>query len=153
MTRQASFKHKIRTRMEKTGERYAAARQALLRQGSPVATTYLDANGNFTFSHVRRGSYVVRGRIDGFEEINHPVDVSDFGSAPSMIVLNRKLDVQTPDDDYIVHVDEFLERYPKKAVKLFEKAHRLEERGPRHRARELNPHDAIPTDRGLEVGL
>src|SRR5690606_12929199 len=32
MTRQASFKQKVRARMEKTGERYAAARQALLRQ-------------------------------------------------------------------------------------------------------------------------
>lgn len=34
MTRHASFKRKVRARMEKTGERYAAARQALLGHGA-----------------------------------------------------------------------------------------------------------------------
>jgi hypothetical protein len=37
MTKQASFKAKIRARMQKTGERYAAARSALLRRERPSA--------------------------------------------------------------------------------------------------------------------
>jgi len=35
MTKQSSFKQKIRSRMEKTGERYAAARQTLLQRHEP----------------------------------------------------------------------------------------------------------------------
>ena len=34
MTRQESFKHRIRARMEKTGEKYGAARRALIEQSS-----------------------------------------------------------------------------------------------------------------------
>ena len=51
MTKQADFKNKIRARMEKTGERYAAARHALLRQAdaSPSALPTVPA---YTF---RRG--------------------------------------------------------------------------------------------------
>src|SRR5688572_15425948 len=37
MTRQATFKEKVRARMEKTGERYAAARLALLQQAAATA--------------------------------------------------------------------------------------------------------------------
>jgi uncharacterized protein YndB with AHSA1/START domain len=38
MTRQRSFKRLVRARMEKTGERYAAARAALLAAGEPKTT-------------------------------------------------------------------------------------------------------------------
>jgi hypothetical protein len=38
MTRQKSFKRLVRARMEKTGERYAAARAALLAADQPQAT-------------------------------------------------------------------------------------------------------------------
>jgi hypothetical protein len=39
MTRQSTFKQKIRARMTKTGERYAAARLALLRENAPPIVT------------------------------------------------------------------------------------------------------------------
>lgn len=45
MTRQAGFTEKIRARMEKTGERYGAARQALLRDGPAPATSLTTVPG------------------------------------------------------------------------------------------------------------
>jgi hypothetical protein len=36
MTRQESFKRRIRARMEKTGEKYGAARRSLIEQAHPV---------------------------------------------------------------------------------------------------------------------
>src|SRR5436190_18815496 len=40
----------------------------------PVATAFLDLGGHFSFRGVPRGSYVIHAEIDGFEDVNQPVD-------------------------------------------------------------------------------
>src|ERR1700747_3029750 len=42
--------------------------------GRPVATTYLDSGGHFAFQGVPPGSYIIHAEIEGFEEVNQPVD-------------------------------------------------------------------------------
>jgi hypothetical protein len=41
MTRQETFKRRIRARMEKTGERYGAARRALIERGGDGARPWV----------------------------------------------------------------------------------------------------------------
>ena len=98
---------------------------SLLASGSrPVATAYVDLSGHFTFSNVpRAGSYTVHAEIEGFEEVNQPIENLDSTSQTSVtIMLVRKRSVQlTAARSNVVNISEFLERYPKKAVGYFEK--------------------------------
>ena len=37
--------------------------------------TFTDLHGNFEFRNVNKGSYNIRVRLEGFENVNYPVDV------------------------------------------------------------------------------
>jgi tetratricopeptide (TPR) repeat protein len=88
----------------------------------PVATTYLDLGGHFAFKAVPQGSYTIHAEIDGFEDVNQPVDVQSFGLETNLaITLVRKPAVSRTRDGDIVNVSEFTEGYPKKAVEAFKK--------------------------------
>jgi tetratricopeptide (TPR) repeat protein len=87
----------------------------------PVATALLDMSGTFVFNHVPPGAYTIHADLDGFEPVNQEVDASDIKSRLTlMISLVRKRVVQSSDPK-IVDVSELTDRYPKKAVSLFEK--------------------------------
>ena len=89
----------------------------------PVSTTYLDLGGHFTFRGVAPGSYTIHMEIDGFEDVNQPVDVRDgLGlGGPVTITLVRKGSRSRAAGGYIVDVTEILDAYPKKAVDAFRK--------------------------------
>jgi Tfp pilus assembly protein PilF len=91
--------------------------------GRPVATTYLDSAGHFTFQGVPAGSYTIHAEIEGFEEVNQPVDASSgLGLGTNvMITVARKGAHAGPINGGIVNVSEFLDAYPKKAVEAFKK--------------------------------
>ena len=91
--------------------------------GRPVATAYLDSGGHFAFQGVPPGSYIIHAEIEGFEEVNQPVDANDgFGLGTNiMITVARKEAHTAPINGGIVNVSEFLDAYPKKAVEAFKK--------------------------------
>ena len=94
---------------------------SLLANGTrPVGTTIVDLSGHFTFANVPRGNYTIRVEIDGFEEVNQAIDtaVSPETSVLINLVRKRRSDAGPAQ---IVNVNEFAERYPKKAVSYFEK--------------------------------
>ena len=89
----------------------------------PVATAYLDLGGHFTFRAVPQGSYTIHVEIEGFEDVNQPVDARDsLGMAGNVtITLVRKSTVVREKNGALVDVSEFLDTYPKKAVDAYKK--------------------------------
>jgi Tfp pilus assembly protein PilF len=89
----------------------------------PVATAYLDLGGHFTFRAVPQGSYTIHAEIEGFEDVNQPVDARDnFGVESNITVaLVRKSTVTRNTNGNLVNVSEFLDTYPKKAVDAYNK--------------------------------
>jgi len=89
----------------------------------PVSTTYLDFGGHFTFRGVAPGSYTIHMEIDGFEDVNLPVDARDclgLGGQVTITLVRRGSRSQAGGGN-IVDVTEFLDTYPKKAVDAFSK--------------------------------
>jgi Tfp pilus assembly protein PilF len=91
--------------------------------GRPVGTAYLDSGGHFSFPGVPAGSYTIHAEIEGFEEVNQPVDANEgFGSGTNMMItVARKGGHATPANGGIVNVSEMFDAYPKKAVEAFKK--------------------------------
>src|SRR5215831_2529635 len=88
----------------------------------PVATTFMDLSGKFTFNNVPRGSYTIHAEIDGFETVNYSVEVNEGRLSASLVIpITRKPVTVSNGGPGIVNISQFLERYPKKAVSLFEK--------------------------------
>src|SRR6266850_1781881 len=56
----------------------------------PVATAFVDLGGHFTFRAVPRGSYTIHAEIDGFEDVNQPVEAHDGLESNVAISLVRK---------------------------------------------------------------
>ena len=90
---------------------------------SPTATAFLDWAGHFVFRGVPPGSYTIQADIEGFEEVNYPVEASgDMGREVVVtIILARKMVAPVRNVKGIVDVSEFLEKYPKKAVEAYRK--------------------------------
>jgi Tfp pilus assembly protein PilF len=87
----------------------------------PIATTFLDLGGHFTFRGVPRGSYTIHAEIEGFEDVNQVVDASQ-GLEPNVAVTLVRRNPQTnTGKGQIVNVSEILDGYPKKAVDAFKK--------------------------------
>jgi Flp pilus assembly protein TadD len=92
--------------------------------GQPLAVTFADSAGNFTFENVEPGAYRVSVDIDGFERIDQPVNFMDGfgGSAATVVVVSPKR--VAPKDSGgggTIDASEFLTGYPKKAVNLYKK--------------------------------
>ena len=93
----------------------------LLANGTrPAGTTIADLSGHFTFVNVPKGNYTIRVEIDGFEVVNQAIETTGSGDANVIVnlVQKRRSDAGPAQ---IVNVNEFTERYPKKAVSYFEK--------------------------------
>ena len=91
--------------------------------GRPVATAYLDSAGHFTFQGVPPGRYTIHAEIEGFEEVNQPVDANDgLGLGTNILItVARRGGHAAPINGGIVNVSEFLDAYPKKAVEAYKK--------------------------------
>jgi Tfp pilus assembly protein PilF len=91
--------------------------------GRPVATAYLDSAGHFAFPGVPPGSYTIHAQIEGFEEVNQPVDANEgLGLGMNVLItVARKGGHAAPINGGIVNISEFLDAYPKKAVEAFKK--------------------------------
>src|SRR5262245_61853945 len=89
----------------------------------PVATAFVDMSGGFTFNNVPRGAYTIHVELDGFETVDQPVDAYEARSGATIVIsLTRKAIMRSSDGGGgVVDVSEFLQRYPRKAVSLFEK--------------------------------
>ena len=91
--------------------------------GRPAATAFTDSGGHFSFQPVPAGSYMIHAEIEGFEEVNQPVDVGEIGglSANVLITVSRKGGRAAAANGGIVNLSEILDQYPKKAVEAFKK--------------------------------
>src|SRR3954462_4030724 len=52
----------------------------------PIATAYVDLAGHFNFSAVPKGAYVIHVEIDGFEDVNQPIDISDISFEANVLI-------------------------------------------------------------------
>jgi tetratricopeptide (TPR) repeat protein len=86
----------------------------------PAGTTIADLSGHFTFVNIPKGNYTIRVEIDGFEVVNQAIENTGLVDANVIINLVQKRR-SAAGSAQIVNVNEFTERYPKKAVSYFEK--------------------------------
>src|SRR5437773_12402033 len=54
--------------------------------------TFTDSRGNFEFRNVPNGSYNIRVRLEGFENVNYPVDVPGYAEAEQAFTRATLLD-------------------------------------------------------------
>src|SRR5207247_9463988 len=86
--------------------------------------TFTDLHGNFEFRNVPEGSYNIRVGLEGFENVNYPVDVP--GTPYVFIFLNGSaVHGRGPNalgGNHIVDVRDLRTEMPKQALKEYEKA-------------------------------
>src|SRR5438093_10190116 len=86
--------------------------------------TFTDSRGNFEFRNVPKGSYNIRVRLEGFENVNYPVDVP--GTPFVFIFLNGSAahgrGPQALGGNHAVDVRQLTANIPKQALKEYEKA-------------------------------
>src|SRR5436309_7266527 len=86
--------------------------------------TFTDLHGNFEFRNVPEGSYNIRVGLEGFENVNYPVDVP--GTPYVFIFLNGSaVHGRGPNalgGNHIVDVRQLKAEIPKQALKEYEKA-------------------------------
>src|SRR5437667_1339690 len=86
--------------------------------------TFTDLHGNFEFPNVPKGSYYIRVRLVGFENVNYPVDVP--GTPYVFIFLNGSArSARGPaalGGNRVVDIRQLTANIPKQALKEYEKA-------------------------------
>src|SRR5438034_1839290 len=86
--------------------------------------TFTDLRGNFEFRNVPKGSYNIRVRLEGFENVNYPVDVP--GTPYVFIFLNGSATPARgpdgPGGNHLVDIRQLTANIPKQALKEYEKA-------------------------------
>jgi tetratricopeptide (TPR) repeat protein len=86
--------------------------------------TFTDSHGNFEFRGVPKGSYNIRVRLEGFENVNYPVDVP--GTPYVFIFLNgsavRGRGPSALGGNHIVDLRQLKAKIPKQALKEYENA-------------------------------
>jgi len=91
--------------------------------GVPVATTLTNGAGSFTFKELKAGTYIIRIRIDGYEEIEQRAEAGVFGSPRGFYALTpRRAAPGAAQGDRVLDVSKSLERYPRDAVEMYKKA-------------------------------
>jgi Flp pilus assembly protein TadD len=91
--------------------------------GLPFRRTYTDLSCNFDFSDVGVGSYVIGVAIPGYEAVRQPVRIVNRRVMRRVTVhMNRTAEYSGPYGDFMVDASEILDRYPKKAVRLYEES-------------------------------
>ncbi|PYS31444.1 MAG: hypothetical protein DMG11_01325 [Acidobacteria bacterium] len=84
--------------------------------------TFTDLRGNFEFRNVPEGSYNIRVRLEGFENVNYPVDLP--GTPYVFIFLNGSA-ASGPaalGGNQVVDIRQLTANIPKQAIKEYEKA-------------------------------
>lgn len=90
--------------------------------GQPIAMTFTDSAGNFTFENVQPGSYVIHVELEGFEDVDQEINFFEgFGAPTVLVTLKRTASAKTTEAAAVVDTSDFLSGYPKKAVDLFKK--------------------------------
>jgi tetratricopeptide (TPR) repeat protein len=89
----------------------------------PIASTYADLSGRFSFRSVPRGTYTVHIQIEGFEEVRQEIEIGNgIGHENNVTILLVRAAVQTERATrHIIDASEILDRFPKKAVNAFKK--------------------------------
>src|SRR5438093_5874080 len=86
--------------------------------------TFTDLHGNFEFRNVPHGSYNIRVRLEGFENVNYPVDVP--GPPYVFIFLNGGAgSARGPHalgGIHVVDIRQLTANIPKQAIKEYKKA-------------------------------
>src|SRR5262245_19656075 len=84
--------------------------------------TDTDLHGNFEFHNVPKGSYNIRVRLEGFENVNYPVDVP--GTAYVFIFLNGSAGRRPAalGGNRVVDIRQLTAKIPKQALMEYEKA-------------------------------
>src|SRR5262245_4201891 len=89
--------------------------------------TFTDLRGHFEFRNVSQGSYFIRVRLEGFENVNYPVDVPAtpyvFIFLNGNAVSGRKPDAHNAlGGNYVVDIRQLAANIPKQALKEYERA-------------------------------
>jgi Flp pilus assembly protein TadD len=88
--------------------------------GRPLESVLADLSGRFAFSNFPRGPFSIRVDIEGYEPVTQSFREYDgFGLDVNVRLVRRQSEPEGPAE--VVNISEFVERYPKKAVSLFEK--------------------------------
>ncbi len=86
--------------------------------------TFTDLRGNFEFRNVPKGSYNIRIRLEGFENVNYPLDVP--GTPYVFIFLNGSaMSARRPHavgGNHVVDIRQLTANIPKQALKEYENA-------------------------------
>jgi Ca-activated chloride channel family protein len=80
-----------------SGAGLAGVRLELLRDGSPVYSTTSDSRGNFRFTSVAPGSYVIRATLRGFAVVVHPAVTAGKTPAPLVRLTMQRLEAEVRD--------------------------------------------------------
>jgi tetratricopeptide (TPR) repeat protein len=94
----------------------------LMQEAATVASTFTDSAGYFAFRNVRPGAYIIHVEIQGYEEVNHSLDLFDrtWGGNINILMTRRPRVIQRGASPTI-DVSEFHEKYPRKALEAFKK--------------------------------
>jgi len=86
--------------------------------------TFTDLHGNFEFRNVLKGSYNIRVRLEGFENVNYPVDIP---GTPYVFIflIGSAMYARAPHalgGNHVVDIRQLTAKIPKQALKEYEKA-------------------------------
>jgi tetratricopeptide (TPR) repeat protein len=93
-------------------------------ESQAIDNTFADLACGFRFERVRKGSYFIHVKIEGYSEVRQSVDVGEaMSSAPVVITMSpAPARISRQQTGRVVDASELLEQYPRKAVDLYKKS-------------------------------